>query len=84
MTCSTIPSIDVLLLGTDERDREEFFRLKKVQDKKKEAIEKQKAAMAARLLEQGIDPNAPLADDDAQHALLAGALAHSQDPEVVF
>lgn len=41
-------------LFSDEQDREEFFRLKKVQDKKKLDIEKKKAAVSFSFLKKTI------------------------------
>jgi hypothetical protein len=38
----------------DERDREEFYRLKKVQDKKKAEMERKSVAMAARRQEEDV------------------------------
>lgn len=39
----------------DEREREDFFRLKKVQEKKRIAKEKEEKALAARKKDKGLD-----------------------------
>jgi len=56
----------------DERDREEFYRLKKVQDKKKADIEKKSIAHAERR-----------ATDDAASASRASALQHRDVPSLL-
>lgn len=44
----------------DEREREDFFRLKKVQEKKRIAKEKEEKAIAARKKDKGLqDADAP-------------------------
>lgn len=66
----------------DERDREEFFRLKKVQDKKKLAIDRQKEEMEARMKLRGVDVDS--VDENQEQSILGGVLSQQDDPEVVF
>eukprot|EP00958_Prasinococcus_capsulatus_P023201 scaffold3394_cov385-Prasinococcus_capsulatus_cf.AAC.15 len=46
----------------DELEREEFFRLKKIQAKKKEAIQRAEQLKAAKALEEARNPNAAVHD----------------------
>ena len=48
----------------DELDREDFYRLKCVQDKKKEAKEEEMKEMAERKAKLGGDPDAQKAEED--------------------
>lgn len=49
----------------DEREREDFFRLKKVQEKKKIAKDKEEKALANRKKDKGLDDaDAPNIIDD--------------------
>lgn len=57
----------------DEREREDFFRLKKVQEKKKIAKDKEEKALAARKKKKGLD-----------HVDTPNILDESQDEDLLF
>jgi len=82
-------TIKYIVSELDEMDREEFFRLKKVQGKKKrdtEAAEaKRKAELVAQDLESGpAAPAAPPADTSAEDETTAVDLLSSKDDDVIF
>jgi len=64
----------------DEREREEFYRLKKVQDKKKVIREKQKAFMEEYKRKEEASAGAAAASDDAPRNLLET----EHDPDIMF
>jgi len=82
-------TIKYIISELDEMDREEFFRLKKVQGKKKRDADAAEARRIAELAEQALQPdataptavsaNAPAVDDSAIVNLLS-----SKDEDVIF
>jgi V-type H+-transporting ATPase subunit D len=72
-------TINFVLSELDEADREEFFRLKKIQGKKKERVEKEEKLKAANLL---INPAPASTAPDAPSANLFAE--YEQDPDILF
>ena len=63
---------------TDERDREEFYRLKKVQDKKKVAMEQSRIDNAARLAARAKDAASDVNSSSGSAAAVDAATAQGQ------
>ena len=64
-------TVSYIVSELDEQDREEFFRLKKVQDKKKRDKEKDKKAKAKAAEAAGIAVSANVATPSGQRDLLS-------------
>ena len=73
-------TVSYIVSELDEQDREEFFRLKKVQDKKKRDKEKDKKAKAKAAAEAGIVATGNVATPSGQRDLLS---QHETDEDLV-
>jgi len=81
-------TIKYIISELDEMDREEFFRLKKVQGKKKRdadaAEAKRRADLEAQVETDTVDPTPPPADAAPEDDSTAVDLLSSKDNDVIF
>jgi len=73
-------TIQYITQEMDEMDREEFFRVKKVVEKKKQKLEREKLALKKELEAKGLALPAPVSALDAPSALDST----KKDPDVIF
>eukprot|EP00747_Dinoflagellata_sp_TGD_P162156 gnl/TRDRNA2_/TRDRNA2_179455_c0_seq1.p2 gnl/TRDRNA2_/TRDRNA2_179455_c0~~gnl/TRDRNA2_/TRDRNA2_179455_c0_seq1.p2 ORF type:complete len:255 (+),score=85.77 gnl/TRDRNA2_/TRDRNA2_179455_c0_seq1:76-840(+) len=72
-------TIAYINLEIDEQARDEFTRVKKVVEKKRQRIEREKAELEAQMTKAGVKPPPPMAAMDAPSALQA-----EKDPDLIF